>query len=759
MSNRVVVSTAAVAVALALSSMLAADLAHAQQAAVLEEIVVTARKREENLQDVTTAVVALGELQLARRADVDLQNFASAAPNVIIDDLQQGPGSPAAISIRGIGTTDVEKSFDPTAGVVVDGIFIGANSGAMVKALDLQSIEILRGPQGTLFGRNSIAGVINIARLKPASEMGGQVRAGYGRFNDALFDGHFSLPVGDQLSFKLAGGIRQNDGWFYNETLGTDTGEVDYSFLSPSFVWRPSEALEFYYRFDRTWQTQDANTVVNMAQPDQVFCGYYGQCAESVEVPQSGDRYDVLQDEPGKDARFDSDMHVFNARWDVAEGYRLEYLFGYFTTDEKVRQDWDGTPLTLYHTDRPATYTQRSHELRLTRATDSPLSYTVGAYFWKSEYRIDLLSDIGFGDILGYWTCPPPDPGEPHSPCFVLSVPQTVQQHTESYAAFFEGDYRFNDNWTLTVGGRYTNDEKDSGLIDPLMPDLDDKGSLDNPFEESWSEFTPKVALKYRTSPDLMYYALYSKGFRAGGFSGRPNSYEAASTPYDPETVDNYEIGVKSEWFDNRLRLNASAFFMEYKDKQEEQSVPASQGTGQQTIVFNASTAEIKGLEVDLTALPAPGWTLALTLGLLDAEYTEFTELDTTTTDPDDVVDISYLELRRAPEVTATFTPTYEWSLGNGTASVQASWHYIDEVELSFYNSPQSHNPSQNIIDASVNYRLGDLTLSLYGLNLTEEDAWSQGYDVGTSRTFAGLWTYTTTRPPRTYGLVATYAF
>ena len=747
-----------VTAALALGGLAAADLAYAQQLA-LEEVVVTARKREENLQDVGAAVIAVSAQELARRFDKDLQDFANAAPNVIIDDLQQGPGSPAAISIRGIGTTDVEKNFDPTAGVVVDGVFIGVNSGAMVKALDLQSVEILRGPQGTLFGRNSIAGVINIIRQKPGSELGGKLRAGYGDYDDMQLEGYINIPVSDQLSFKLAGALHNRDGYFYNRTLGKDTGEQDFSSISPSILWRPTEDLEFYYRYDRNEQDQDSNTVLNFAQPDQLFCFYYGQCAPSLTTPQSGDRYVVLQDEPGDNAFFDSDMHIFNARWDAAPGYRLDYLFGYFTTEEAVTQDWDGTPLTLYHTDRPATYAQRSHELRLTHVTDSPLSYTLGAYYWKSNYRIDLLSFIGFGDAIGFWTCPPPAPGQPHTPCFVLSVPQTVAQHTESYAGFFEGDYRFSDAWTLTLGGRYTHDKKDSGLIDPQMPQLATKGSLSNPFEESWSEFTPKASLRYRYSPDLMVFGLYSKGFRAGGFSGRPNSYEAASAPYNPETVDNFEVGIKSEWFDDRLRLNASVYYMEYKDKQEEQSVPATQGTGQQTIVFNASTAEIKGLEVDLLMVPATGWTLAFTLGLLDSEYTEFTELNDTTPDPNDVVDISYLKLRRAPEVTATFTPAYEWPMLGGQMSVQASWHYIDELELTFYNSPQGHNPAQYIVNASINHQHNNTTISLWGLNLTEEDSWSQAYDVATSRTFAGLWTYTTTRPPRTYGLQITQSF
>lgn len=181
MSKSSLLIAASVAMACGSFSVTAFSADEASSQGVLEEITVTARKRVENLQDLGTSISALGAADLERRADVDLQSFANAAPNVIINDLQQGPGSPAAISIRGIGTTDVEKNFDPTAGVVVDGIFIGVNSGAMIKALDLQGIEILRGPQGTLFGRNSIAGVINVTRKKASTEgVAGAVRASGG---------------------------------------------------------------------------------------------------------------------------------------------------------------------------------------------------------------------------------------------------------------------------------------------------------------------------------------------------------------------------------------------------------------------------------------------------------------------------------------------------------------------------------------------------------------------------------------------------
>jgi iron complex outermembrane receptor protein len=744
----------AMAIALALGTAASGVAGAAEQpAGALEEITVTARKRVENLQDVSTSISALSAAELERRFDADLQSFANAAPNLIIDDIQQGPGSPAAISIRGVGTTDVEKNFDPTVGVVVDGVFIGVNSGAMIKAIDLERIEVLRGPQGTLFGRNSIGGVINVLRGKPTSDaIGGELRLGAGNNGDMQIDGYANFPVSETFALKIGGALRENDGWYYNETLGRESGAMEYKQISPAFSWRPLENLEIYYRFDKTQQDQDANTVLNMAQEDQIFCLAYGECAQGVQTPQSGDRYTVLQNGDGSDdgvpyqSYFDTELHIAHVNWEVNDAYTVNYVFGDFSTDEKVYQDWDGTSRTLYHTDRPATWNQQSHELRL-GFTGDKLSYTAGLYYWESDYRIDLMSYIGFGDVLF---------GLP--PGTVLEIPQTVVQNTESTAFFIEGDYKFNDAWTLTLGGRYTKDEKDSGLIDASMPELAVKGSLENPFEEEWNEFTPKASLKYRMNDDVMLYGLYSKGFRAGGFTGRPGTYVAAAIPYDPETVDNFELGWKTEWMDGRLRLNGSVFYMKYDDKQEEQSVPTAGGTGQQTLVVNASSVDIMGLELDFAAIITDNFTIAGNIGLLDAEYQELVDPGTDLGTGDDR-DLTYLKLRRAPDYTATISPTYTVDLGTGQLTLQADLRYVDDQELTFLNSPQGQSKAHETIDASLSYRMGDTIIALWGLNLTDDDSWSQAYDVGTSLDFAGLWTYAASRPPRTYGLRLSHKF
>ena len=723
-------------------------LAQESEELVLEEVTVTARKRVENLQEVGMSVSALTKAELAIRFDVDLNNLQNASPNLVIDDIQQGPGSPAAISIRGVGTTDVEKNFDPTVGVVVDGVFIGVNSGMMLKAIDLESVEILRGPQGTLFGRNSIGGVINVTRGKPDFDgFSGSALVGIGNYSQARADVFLNFTASDKFAFRIGGAMRKRDGFFYNATLDREVGGVDYSVISPSFTWRPTENFELYYRYDQTSQEQDANTLHNMAQPDQAFCFYYDQCAQSLTVPQSGDRSVVLQnDDPPYQTYFDTKTHIINADWDINDRYDLVFVFGDFSTDEEVLQDWDATPLTLYHTDRPATWDQQSYELRLNYAGDR-FSYTAGLYYWDSDYHIDLLSYIGFFDLFFVPPLPPGTAG-------TVPIPQSVTQTTKSSAIFFEGDYRFTDNWTLTFGGRYTKDKKTSAVVDPSMPELEVHGGPDDPFNESWDEFTPKLSILYQMNDDLMFYGLYSKGFRAGGFNGRPGTgqYLAAAIPYDPETVDNFELGMKSEWLDRRLRVNASIFHMDYKDKQEEQSVYTGVGTGQQTIVVNAGQATIRGLEVDFNWLFTEVFSLQGNLGLLDAEFDELV-------DPATDTDLSYLQLRRAPEVTASLIPVLTFDVGSGLLIARAAWHYVDEMEMTFMNSPQTHVPAHSTVDASLVYSINEVSVSLWGLNLTDDDSWTQGYDVGAGVGSAGFWSYTAVRPPKTYGVNLSYNF
>ena len=731
------------------TTALAQDQAADSGNIALEEITVTARKRVENLQDVALSVSAMGAREINAKFATDIRDLIYISPNTVLDDTNQGPGGVAAAYIRGIGVSEVEKNFDPAVGVVVDGLFRGTMTGSIERAIDLERVEVLRGPQGTLFGRNTIGGVIQMERTKPTMGTSGKVRASYGNYETSVIDGVINFGNGETFGVKLTGAYRdQSEGFYTNLVTGRKDGQSKYSAIGINPLWAPNENLEIELTYLRERTDQDTPPLLNVGQPGQLFCEGWGWCSPDTNTPVSGDRYKVLTaygsdalnpfpgspfDPPGYDephgpydATYDADTLQLEVRWDINDDYRVDYIGGQWETEEKVVTDWDGVPEVLFHTDRPAEYEQTTHELRLTYDAGDALNYTLGVYSWDSDYEIRLRSYIGF--VV---------------PGLVLDLPQTTKQTNKSTAVFLEGDYRFGSSWTLNLGGRYTKDKKTT----------DQSGVNIGAAKEDWSKFTPKVALKYDLNDDAMVYGLYSVGYRAGGFNGRVDSPETATTPYDPETVDNFEFGYRSEWAGRTVIFNATAFYMDYKDKQEEIQQPsATSGTGQVTRVVNAANATIKGIELDLMWLAANGLTLRASLGYLDASYDDFL-VNTGTSDDPVIVDFSHLDFRRAPEITASVSGTYEWQVGEGTMMIMGGWRYLDEHEVDFANKPELHNSSQNLVDGSVNYYYRDWYFSLFGRNLTNEDGYQIGFDV------AGLWSYAAPRAPRTYGFEVGFTF
>lgn len=704
------------------------DREAAEESDGLNVIVVTARKRSENLQDVSASISALSREELARRFDSDVRDFADSAPNVVIDDTQQGPGGVASVTIRGIGVADVEKSIDPAVGVVLDEIYLGTSSGNLVRAIDIDRVEVLRGPQGTLFGRNAIGGVINLGRSRPTQELTGRARATYGSHDSLNLEGVVSFGLTDWASVKFTGAYRRSDGYFFN-TLQNQPGQrSEFTALGVQLLIEPTPYLEILLSFDDQNTDQDPPQLNNVAVPTDSFCAAFGQCGRGNGVPQSGDRYISLSNgRLEKNAEFDMNLGIAKVKLEATDNLTFDYIYGRMETDEEIRQDFDATPLTLFHTDRPAVYQQDTHELRLTYESNR-FSVVAGGYYWDSEYTINLVSLIGF--IV---------------PNTVLQIPQTVNQTTKSYAGFFEADWEIVDGLTITAGGRYTRDKKTSGVLDTTFP-----STFNNPIEESWSEFTPKAAISYEVNPDVMVYGLYSKGYRSGGFVGRPSSFSTATIPYDPETVDNFEIGLKSELFDNRIRFNASAFLMKYDDKQEDIDVPTPLGTGRESRTVNAATAEVKGIEIDVTGRLSDHFSFNANLGYLDAQYEDFLA----DTNNDGVLDDNTgLELRRAPKWTWTLVGTFEHPVGPGDFWVNGSVRYIGSHQITFLNNPELANGGQYLTNMSVNYKINNTQVSAFVKNLFQEDGYTIGFDI------QGLWSYGAPRPARFWGVSVTQDF
>lgn len=713
----------------------------------LEEILVTARKRDENMQDVPASVSALSAGELERRFDSDVRDFAGASPNIVIDDTQQGPGGVAAIYIRGIGVADVEKSVDPAVGVVFDDVYIGQSSGSLLKAIDIDRVEVLRGPQGTLFGRNATGGVINLARSRPTYDLTGKARATYGRFDSWKVEGVASTGLSDNVAVKVSGAYEKSDGYMYNSFYNQPGQRSEFYAVSGALLFEPTDNLDIQVSYDHQKTKQDPPQLLGVNRPTDAFCLFYEQCSPAPGVPTSGDRY--VSDTNGrleKNATFKLDMAVAKATYDVGADMQLDYILGWLKTDETITQDFDTSPLTLYHTDRPARWRQTTNELRLTKGGSGPVTFVLGAYLWDSQYTINLKNYIGFF-------------GFP-----LLTSAQDVTQTNKSWAIYGEGDYDLTERLTLTIGARYTKDKKTSLVNDlPLnfydtLIEANPVGTapgtiaMASPVEESWKKFTPRVSLRYELSDDSMVYGLWSRGYRGGGFNGRPATLSAATVPYDPETLDNYEVGFKTEFWDNRVRLNGSAFIMKYNDMQQDLDVPApGTSTGRENRTINASSAEFKGFELDLTARLFDGFTLNGNLGYLDAKYKDFLgDIYSTGT----AVDASFLKIRRAPKWTGSLGGTYEADIGNdASAWISGDVRYIGGHEITFLNNPNLRNSGQFLVDASINARFNKTTVSLFGKNLANENGWTIGYDV------QGAFSYGAPRPSRTWGLAVTQSF
>lgn len=748
------ISTSAIAATQA--AMAAEDQTAAPQSAStdgwgLEAIVVTARKRVENLQDVSASISALSATDLAKRFDSDVRDFANSSPNVLIDDTQQGPGGVAAIYIRGIGVADVEKSVDPAVGVVIDDIYLGQSSGSLLKAIDVERVEVLRGPQGTLFGRNATGGVINLARSRPTQELTGKVRGTYSSFETYDLQGVVSFGLAENVAIKVSGAYNSSDGYIFNRTQNQPGQKSDFRAIGAQLLLTPTERLEVSLSYDHQLTRQDPPQLQALTKPTDLFCAGFGYCSPSPGVPISGDRYVSVGNAPvDKSARFKLDLGIGKINYDLGGDYELQYILGYLRTTESINQDFDSTPETLYHTDRPARWRQLTNEARLIKGGSGPLTFVLGAYLWDSRYTINLKNYIGFA-------------GAP-----LLTSAQTVTQTTKSWAGYFEGDYKFTDRLKLTLGGRYTRDRKTSivndgtifiyGTLEEANPIVVLPPSLaagnivmTRPVKKSWAEFTPKASLSYNWTDDVMTYALWSRGYRAGGFNGRPSTLGAATTPYDPETLDNFELGFKSQFLDNRVRLNGAVYLMKYKDMQQDLDVPApGTSTGRENRTINASQAELKGVEMDLTARVTDNLTLSGNLGYLDAKYKNFVGDIYSTGTP---IDATFLRIRRAPKWTWDLGASYEQEVGPGTLMLNAELHHIGAHEITFLNNPNLRNKGQDMLDASISYRINKTMISVFAKNLLDEDGWTIGYDV------QNVWSYAAPRAPRAYGVAITQTF
>ncbi len=697
----------------AVAASLASPIAYSQ--VVIEEIVVTARKRSESIQDVPVSVSAI-EQELKRATVRRLEDIQNFAPNLYI---RRSPGiaSGAAVSIRGVSSSESDKSFDPAIGVMMDGMFLGTSSGVLLQNFDIERIEVLRGPQGTLFGKNTTGGLINVIRGAVTMEFDADLDLTLDNNGREDIKAVVNVPlIGDQLGVKLFGASIQSDGFVRNTTLGDDVGGDDIQDYGFTLLWEPSDLFNIKLHYEKFLDQSEQGAYTNANQPGELACnlemGGNGIGCET----SSNDGPDNNSANGRNFSDNEYDTFILTANLDL-ESFLLTYIGTSRDMDEDNMQHFDGAPVDALRMRFFNDWHQKSHELRATSQFSDQFEFVAGLYFWE----VDYVQRWDVGDLhyqlwrLGVFPIP-------LTPTSLNSNGQ--EQVTESKAAFLSGDWHLNDRWTLTAGFRWTEEEKDflggnrgipyNPAVGDTIPPLFEPKS----YYGKWDEVTPMVGARYQVGDDIMVYGSYSEGFKSGGFFGRQANFNLDPS-YDPEFVENYEVGLKSTWLDGRLIFNSAVFVSKYKDKQESILIPVDL-SNVATVVRNAAVLDMNGAEAEVMYQISPAWLVRGTYGYIDAVFDEYLA---DITGDQMVTDNSGLTTRNTPKHTLGLTTSYTVPVGAGNLEGVVSYRYRDEVEMIADNDPLGHLGSITNLSASVSYAWDDdrYTVSAFGRNITDE--------------------------------------
>jgi iron complex outermembrane receptor protein len=666
--------------------------AEAEPASPIETVIVSAEKRgvAANAQTVPIALTAINGVELEKRHVRDLQDLTVAAPNVTLADAGTVPGF-ANFTIRGLGTNTTIPSMEPAVGVFVDGIYQGVSAGVVLDLFDIEDVEILRGPQGLLFGRNTTGGAVLINTRRPGDEF--KVR---GRFNyeTAQATGAVSIegPIGDQFRAKIVGYYSNDDGWFTNQFDGSNFGASRTGFVRPTLVWSPSAAFDTAIIYERGWNRGDGPVAQNPA--------YY-------------QGFDIALDNPGY-VRLDWEAVTVESNWRRPRGV-FTNLFGYRRLDQDSSADIDARPVPGFNGLTVFGQHQFSDELRYSGRFFDRLDVTAGLYYFTQSYTYlerRVLAGGAIDSTLG------------------------ADVENSNYAVFAQADYHIHPALTLTAGGRFTREDKTvqiatfvpvtaasrcNFVTESCMYNFPGPAFPGAPGSESWDQFTPKLGAQWQPNEDMFVYGHWSRGVRSGGYNVRNTSLVVPIPPgpYGPELQDAFEVGLKSDWLDNRLRINAAAFYNTIEDIQRDinQTDPV---VGVVQVTRNTADATIKGFELELAGALTDELVLFANVGYLDGRYDAiYFDLD-----GDRIIGASDLALNipRLSKWSYAVGATYARSLpGDFLLSLRADYGYRSRAAYTDANTAYLAPIEDLSASATLTLPQGHWSFSLYGRNLLDK--------------------------------------
>ena len=736
---------------------------------MLEEVMVTARRREEGLQSAPIAVSAYTGESMAYRGVARLDDVASFVPSLTLENNPSfgGASSSAAIYLRGVGQKEFLPTTEPGVGLYVDGVYIARSVGAILDLIDIERLEVLRGPQGTLFGRNTIGGAISISTHKPepGGEAGGTLSAVVGTDDRVNVKGSVHLPLSDTVAVRASLASLQQDG-YVDRADGVDLGDDDTITGRAALAWYPSDRLEIDLNLDYTRDRENGPAmellgidftdlsqlqgVVLAPPPPMAFIHNVTAAAMGPGVPcavqdpmgnnplpfpnpntASPNCYDnryvgTGENQGTAEATSETDVLGLSATvaYELSESLTLKSITAWRDLDSEFARDGDHSPhrISQFHDDLEQE--QFTQEIQLLGSGDK-LNWIVGAYYFNEDG--DNVNTLDFT---------------------VSNFRSGGGFDNEAVALFAQATYDLTDAWHLTLGGRYTDETKkfhpDQVIyqnyyagISQVLPPGHPLAALDAPFlqagerilpdlekEIEIDEFTPMANLSWDVSDDFMTYVSYSEGFKSGGFTQRvfppivagftapPGTADIDLIPtYEPEFVEVWELGFKSTLLDGRMRLNGAIFDTDYQDLQVQvfnSVAPVTQNIG---------AASIQGLELEMQAAPGEGWLIDAMYSYLDAEYDDIDTANTLIAEDN--------AFERVPENTAAVGVSKEFAMdSSGTLVVRVDWSYRDDTYNDAYNTELLKTDSYDLWGASVRWTSvdEDWTVLLSGRNLTDEE-------------------------------------
>lgn len=694
------------------------------------EIIVTALRRDTALQSTPAAVTAISGEEMVSRGIANIESLSAAVPGV---SFGKNIGQ-VHIAVRGIGSDGVVAGQDPRVGFYQDGVYIARPDAQVAGLFDVGSVQVLKGPQGTLYGRNATGGAVVITSARPTDEMDGYLRASYGNYNAVKLEAAASGPVSSTLSARFAVHYDQRDGYGRNIVTGTEIDNQKEIGARASLLWKPSDGLEFLTILDYFHEFDRANSL-----------HYFG--AAQPGVTPLGIRLGGVGLFNSRDIASDIDPEVDIMTWGINEQITLERDWGtiksitsYRKLKSSNRVDVDGTSTQLGFNTLTDNAEQFSQELTA-NGKAGRLSWLIGGqYFYENidpaGAQIPLSLAVRGGPLE-----------------LKDGFRSEGVQKTYGLAGYAQLSYEILNGLTLTAGGRYSTEKKK----------LDDTFQLDfvNPYEfggpiipvpgfprhleDRFSRFTPTATLEYQANRDIFLYFTYGQGFKSGGYAFGVNQ-----PAYQPEKITSYEAGIKTTLVDGAVTANLIGFHYDYKDLQ------VTQVRGTTSVVENAATAKVDGVEFELAVRPVRGMTIGGDLAYVDARYDRFN-----TSDPSNlaagVQDLSGNRLAQAPKLAFHLYASHEWRLDDYTISVRGDYNYTGH---------QYFTPFENRLVDQDHYDVGSASLKL------EADAgWSiEGYvrNIGNTKAVAqsyvssgmfGIPVLGTLIAPRTYGVTLGYSF